>query len=102
MADRPDDAVARFGGEEFIVMPGNTGTDGAIHLANAILEKVRQAAIPHAQSEYGLVALSMGVAMVAPDKGARLEHWLQQTDEALYQAKTAGRGCLALAPTPDA
>lgn len=98
MVSRPDDIVARYGGEEFIAMLGNTGTDGATHVANAILNKVRQAAIPHTHSEHGIVTLCIGVAVVVPDKGARLERWVQQADEALYQAKMAGRNRLALAP----
>lgn len=98
MINRPDDAVARFGGEEFIVMLGNTGTDGARHVANAILDKMRQAAIPHIHSEHGIVTLSVGAAVVVPGKGARLESGLQQADDALYRAKTAGRNRLEMAP----
>ncbi len=98
MIHRPDDVVARFGGEEFIVMLGNTGTEGATHVADAILDQLRSAGIPHVQSEHGTVTLSIGLVVVVPGKGARLEHWLQQADEALYRAKTAGRNRLALAP----
>lgn len=98
LVNRPDDVVARYGGEEFIAMLDNTGMDGATHVANTILDQVRSAGIPHVQSEHGTVTLSIGLVVVVPDKGARLEHWLQQADEALYRAKTAGRNCLALAP----
>lgn len=99
---RPDDIVARYGGEEFIAMLGNTGTDGATRLANALLDKVRQSALPNVQSEYGVVTLCIGMAVVVPDKTARLEYWVQQADEALYRAKMGGRNCLTLAATPDA
>ncbi len=98
MISRPDDIVARYGGEEFIAMLGNTGTDGATHVAQTILDKVRLAGIQHVESEFGIVTLSIGLAVVAPGKGARLEHWVQQADDALYRAKTAGRNCLMRAP----
>ena len=98
MINRPDDVVARFGGEEFIMMLGNTGTNGATHVANTILDHVRLAGIPHVHSEHGIVTLSIGVVVGVPGKGARLEHWVQQADEALYRAKTAGRNRLEMAP----
>lgn len=95
---RPEDDVARYGGEEFIAMLSNTGPDGATHVANTILEHVRAAGIPHAKSEHGIVTLCIGLAITVPDKGARLESLIQQADEALYQAKAAGRNRLMQAP----
>lgn len=98
MVNRPDDAMALYGGEEFIAMLGNTGSDGAAHVANAILDHVRSAGIPHIESEHGIVTLCIGLAVMVPGKGARLENLVQRADEALYRAKAAGRNCLALAP----
>ncbi|MDP2264940.1 MAG: GGDEF domain-containing protein [Thiobacillus sp.] len=96
--NRPEDGVARYGGEEFIAMLSNTGPDGATHLASAILDHVRSANIPHLESEHGIVTLCIGLAVMVPGKGARLEHLVQQADEALYRAKAAGRNRLMQAP----
>lgn len=96
--NRPNDVVARYGGEEFIAMLSNTGPDGAAHVARTILDQVRSANIPHAESEHGIVTLCIGLAAVVPGKGARLESLVQQADEALYRAKAAGRNRLMQAP----
>lgn len=96
--NRPEDGVARYGGEEFIAMLSNTGPDGAAHVARAILDQVRAAKIPHVESEHGIVTLCIGLAVTVPGKGARLESLVQRADEALYQAKAAGRNRLMQAP----
>jgi diguanylate cyclase (GGDEF)-like protein len=83
---RPTDVVARFGGEEFMVlMPGTS-----LAVANSIAERIRrvlEAEIiePIARQ----VTSSFGVAELAFDEtGASL---LKRVDAALYQAKDAGR-----------
>ncbi|MEL3889290.1 diguanylate cyclase [Ferrovibrio sp. MS7] len=93
---RSTDLVARLGGEEFGVLLPNTGSQGALMLA----EKLR-AAIERAEIIEGGVAIpvtaSFGIAEAqqqeTPDEITR------RADMALYAAKQQGRNRVALAPT---
>lgn len=92
---RAVDLVARWGGEEFVVMlPGTSKKD-----ALAVGEKMRAAceAAPFsypaqngAEAGEGRVTLSVGVA-VYPDDGKSVAAVLDGSDRALFQAKRAGR-----------
>ncbi|MFJ7882682.1 diguanylate cyclase [Pseudomonas sp. NPDC096917] len=85
---RPNDFIARFGGEEFVVLVPNTTLAAGLQL----LEKLRAAiaACPfHFKGEPVTLTCSIGLA---PFKLAdRSEHVLKRADEALYRAKHNGR-----------
>ncbi|MGB3126996.1 MAG: diguanylate cyclase [Pseudomonas sp.] len=85
---RPTDFIARFGGEEFVlVMPDSSLAD-----ALAVGEGLRAAieACPfHFKGEPVTLTVSMGVAQFQP--GERSDAALKRADEALYRAKAAGR-----------
>lgn len=82
---RDIDVVARFGGEEFIIMLPACGDAEA----KALAERVRLAVATRDSSELPAVRMSAGiVASVAP---ASVETLLQHADSALYHAKRAGR-----------
>jgi diguanylate cyclase (GGDEF)-like protein len=90
--NRPPDLVARYGGEEFVVILPQTDTEGAIHIAKIIIQKIELAAIPHISSLVSkYVTLSMGVSTLIPDDYTDPQDLISQTDQALYQAKQAGR-----------
>jgi diguanylate cyclase (GGDEF)-like protein/PAS domain S-box-containing protein len=89
---RNTDIVARFGGEEFVVILPDTESKGAVRLAEQIRKAVIDLAIPHPKSlisEY--VTVSIGVASVSADSVTSPEQIVILVDEALYLAKNGGR-----------
>jgi len=92
VARRPGDLVARYGGEEFILLLPHTNAAGARHVAEAILNRMRQARMSHAASPLGgIVTLSAGVATIAPGPGCGPASLIAAADAALYEAKKRGR-----------
>ncbi|WP_426212143.1 GGDEF domain-containing protein [Pseudomonas sp. TWR2-1-1] len=96
---RPGDFIARFGGEEFVLLiPGATLATGA-----PLLEKLRAAIAGcpfHFKGEPVTITASIGVSAFRP--GDRSEHVLKRADDALYRAKHNGRNCIEadLQPQP--
>ena len=93
---RPDDLAARFGGEEFAVLLPNTDLPGAMHLAEQLRKAVLALGMPHHGSSWGTITASIGCAAADPSLGQQgyVSDWVQllnAADQALYQAKHAGR-----------
>ena len=88
---RPIDFIARFGGEEFVLLMPDTPLNAGLHL----IEKLRAAiqACPfHFKGEPVTITTSIGVSAFRP--GDRSDHVLKRADEALYRAKRRGRNCV--------
>jgi len=89
---RSTDIVARFGGEEFVILLGHCTRDEATLVAARVLDSVRSLAIAHATSPTAPhVTVSLGVAAIVPDASAAPENLIREADEALYRAKEGGR-----------
>ncbi|TPG87635.1 GGDEF domain-containing protein [Pseudomonas mandelii] len=90
---RGTDFIARFGGEEFVLlMPDTVPTAGA-----KLLEKLRASieACPfHFKGEPVTITISMGLTAFKPGEHSDLA--LKRADQALYRAKHAGRNQVAM------
>ncbi len=95
---RPRDFVARFGGEEFIILLPNTDLEGAKEICARIHNRVAQLAIPHKRTDnIRRVTVSIGGAVVLPTQDFSTDQFLQKVDRALYQAKRSGRNTTVFA-----
>ena len=83
---RASDFVARFGGEEFILLLLNTDKEGAIQFAERLREIIKQSDIP--ELPYRLTA-SFGVTTIASFENNIAI--LERVDRALYHSKESGR-----------
>jgi diguanylate cyclase len=84
------DLVARFGGEEFIILLPNTCCRDAFALANKLREKFQSTELTIRDSKKTLkMTVSFGVAMFR--KGEPVADFIARADRALYLAKTSGR-----------
>lgn len=87
---RPEDFVARFGGDEFVVFQQNiTAPEDAAALARRIVERLSERyRIDNHLVEIGA---SVGIALTSPE-GVSADTLLKNADMALYRAKADGRG----------
>ena len=93
--ERPGDLLARYGGEEFIALLPETDSGGAQLVANKMLRKISELAIPHASALMeDHVTISLGVATAQPKRAALSAKLMEEADNALYQAKQNGRNRL--------
>ncbi len=88
---RVDDKVIRTGGDEFVVIL-SSARDQAEPIAQRL---VTQLAAPY-ELEVGTIAVSASVGLASGRNGETLEHLQHRADEALYQAKSSGRGVLVV------
>jgi diguanylate cyclase len=91
---RPLDTVARFGGEEFVVLLPDTDTSEAQSVLTRLQRQLTASLFMHDNQEV-FVTFSAGVTALR--EGEPLEIALERADEALYEAKRTGknRTCVA-------
>ena len=98
---RPGDELFRYGGEEFAIIMPQTGKESATMVAERVREAISALYIPHCQSAFGRVTISIGVAAI--DAASALsghlacEELIRVADKALYAAKNSGRNKVASA-----
>ncbi|RXR05225.1 GGDEF domain-containing protein [Pseudoxanthomonas composti] len=100
-ARRPADTPARYGGEEMaLILPG-IDLQGLGEMAESVRLAVLALAVPHMESRTGrFLSVSIGASLTHPrsreDAEAR-DQLIRAADDALYDAKAAGRNRVALA-----
>jgi two-component system chemotaxis family response regulator WspR len=93
--------LARYGGEEFsVIMPGAT-LGRAADIAERVRCDVAAMALPHVGvATDAIVTISMGVATAIPGDGTTLRNLIETADQALYEAKRAGRNRVSVSSDP--
>ena len=88
-----DALLARFGGEEFVVVLPGLDLTAATRVAEDLLQHLRDA--PFRSGSYEItVTSSIGVHAVGTPTFTGIDPLLQLADQALYRAKAAGRDCV--------
>jgi diguanylate cyclase len=88
---RQSDFVARFGGEEFVVVLPETSEEDAVTVLDKVREKLASTKFKFKEDPVRLTA-STGISEFRAEDTAELA--FARADEALYQAKEAGRNCV--------
>jgi len=96
VVSRPGDLVARFGGDEFVVILPNTKSAGAMQVGNEICEALRGRRLPHTGSLPGIITITIGCATLVPEFGKHPPDLIAMADHALYEAKRNGRNQVCL------
>jgi diguanylate cyclase (GGDEF)-like protein/PAS domain S-box-containing protein len=92
---RPADIVARYGGDEFVLLLPNTPLDGALHLAEQIRTGIERQRMIHQKSKVaGHVTVTIGIGNGIPSDLLPENKFIWLADEALYEAKLRGRNCV--------
>ena len=98
---RPEDAVGRYGGEEFVALIADAGAESARLVAERLRLQVE--GMPAVSGGPASVTLSVGTTVHDPQKHGESEvELMRRADAALYAAKRAGRNrVVVLGPGPD-
>jgi diguanylate cyclase (GGDEF)-like protein/PAS domain S-box-containing protein len=91
-AKRARDFVARFGGEEFVIILPETDAEAAMKVAERCRQLILREQIFHGDSEPSqLVTVSMGAGTITPTREDTIDNFLDLVDQRLYKAKREGR-----------
>jgi diguanylate cyclase len=90
---RKTDFIARFGGEEFVLLIPSTPLEGGLQLLQTLREGIEQCPF-HFRSQRVTITLSGGLTAFAPDETP--DQVFERADQALYKAKNGGRNRIEL------
>ena len=92
---RAGDLSCRYGGEEFSLIVAEVDTEGTRKCVESIREAIKHLSLQHRGQTLGPITVSAGIATY-PAHGDNSEDLIRAADEALYQAKRAGRDCIVV------
>ena len=89
---RSPDVLARYGGDEFVIlMPETQAGEAAV-----LLERIRAGVQQVCLDQNVALTISCGIAESLPDRDKAASEMMRRADLALYEAKNAGRNCVKL------
>jgi len=91
---RPPDIVARYGGDEFLVLLPETPGSSAVGVAERIRKAMESTPIS-ARGQTVTATVSIGIACY-PDHGSDLESVLEKADQAMYASKAGGKNRITM------
>ena len=92
-AIRSYDLLGRYGGEEFVLLFSNLETDEALKLMERIRENMENAITVYEDIK---IKITCSIGMARFEENDTLENSIKKADEALYNAKNAGRNLVKI------
>jgi diguanylate cyclase (GGDEF)-like protein/putative nucleotidyltransferase with HDIG domain len=89
---RTPDVLARYGGDEFVILMPETNADSATTFLERLRAKVQQIKLEENLS----MTISCGAAESLPNSNESSSEVMRKADLALYEAKSAGRNCVRI------
>ena len=88
---RSGDLIARYSGGAFVLLAPDTDAHGILSIANYLCQEVLRLALPHHDSPYGCVSISIGVATAYAQDSTNSDGLLLRAQTCLASAQAKGR-----------
>lgn len=96
------DVIARFGGEEFVILLPQTRIEDAEKVANQLRINLSTKQIKRRSTQETLGAITISIGAAELYAGEETDGFISRADEALYKAKETGRNRVVAEPiTPE-
>jgi diguanylate cyclase (GGDEF)-like protein len=93
--DRRSDIVARFGGEEFIIVAQHDRNYGVLQKLEELRQEISEHRFSFDNKDSFQITVSIGVAIANASYSAKIENWISIADKQLYWVKDNGRNSIS-------